>query len=330
MMAGLTMNGQRAWSSPGALGARPASGAHRRGSALIRAGVLHRNWSLFLAILFLSVMAPSAFSGEPTRLLTDQPYVEGGVPLQRLDLWAPPAPGAPILLFVHGGAWTHGDKRPPRALPGFAARQGWALASLDYRLAPKDPHPAQVTDLAAAIAWLHKHGAAHGCDGQRIALVGASAGAHLVALVVADPQWLEAVAVPRPAIRAVIPVDCASYDIPPLAPGQDKEFHVPVFGKSAEGRAAASPTRQVRAEVAMPPFLVVTNTGPGKFQAQAQGLHDALLAAGHASTLVPAPGLDHNGVCGSIGKVGFVATEPLAELLRGAAAPLLSETPTAP
>jgi arylformamidase len=268
----------------------------------------------------LLLLASAAAAAEPAILLSNQPYVEAGAPRQVLDLWTPPAPGAPILLFVHGGAWSKGDKRPPRALPAFAAEQGWTLASLNYRLAPKDPHPAQVQDVAAAIAWLHAHAAAHGADGSRIALIGASAGAHLVALAVADPQYLQAVQVPRDVIRAVMPVDCASYDIRPLNPGQDKEFHIPIFGREAAGRAAASPTRQVRADAAMPPFLLVTNSLPN-FRNQAQGLHDALLAASHRSTLIEVPDIDHNGLCGAIAQKKLIATPAMAELLRSASRP---------
>ena len=271
----------------------------------------------------LSLLCCALAAGEPPpQALTAQPYAgEASTDRQRLDLWVPAgAERAPVLCFVHGGAWVKGDRRlSANGLPAWAAAQGWATAALGYRLSPQVQHPAHVQDLAAALAWLRANAAAQRIDPDRIVLIGHSAGAHLVALLVADPRHLEAAAVPRAAIRAVIPVDCASYAIPdpPADPERlKKEMHTAPFGATVESRRDASPTHQVRAGIAMPPYLVVTQTDKPVFHTQAQGLHQALLGAQYASTLLEIPDIDHIGIFTRIGQAKHPATAPIAALLK--------------
>ena len=121
----------------------------------------------------------------------DVPY--GSDPLQKLDLFVPQAKGAnrPVLLFVHGGGFTRGDKHGPfypDNITAWAAKHGMVGANIDYRLAPKDPWPAAVQDVASAVAWVHANIAKYGGDPDRIVLWGHSAGANDVADFVAHPD----------------------------------------------------------------------------------------------------------------------------------------------
>jgi acetyl esterase/lipase len=88
---------------------------------------------------------------------------------------------APLLIYVHGGAWRGGSKdHPPVAA---LTEKGFALASVEYRLTPVAPFPANVHDLKAAIRFLRARAAEFGCDPKRFVIVGSSAGGHLAALV---------------------------------------------------------------------------------------------------------------------------------------------------
>jgi acetyl esterase/lipase len=114
--------------------------------------------------------------------------------LQKLDVFA--ADGAkgkklPVLLFVHGGGFTRGDKHGdfyPDNITLWAAKNGLVGVNIDYRLAPQDPWPAGAKDLAAAIAWTKANIARYGGDPNRFELFGHSAGANPVAVYAAHPE----------------------------------------------------------------------------------------------------------------------------------------------
>lgn len=101
----------------------------------------------------------------------------------KLDLFLPEEankkPG--LIVYVHGGAWRAGDrtKMPLGAL----VKDGWAIASVDYRLSPEAVFPAQVHDIKAAVRFLRSEGASYGLKTEYVAIAGSSAGGHLAALV---------------------------------------------------------------------------------------------------------------------------------------------------
>ena len=116
------------------------------------------------------------------------PYGKRGM----LDIYTStttPASGAPVLLHVHGGAWTVGTKEQQGlALMEHLAAKGWVCASVNYRLAPRDRWPAQIVDVKQAIAWIRDHIADYGGDPDYIAMTGGSAGGHLAALAALTPN----------------------------------------------------------------------------------------------------------------------------------------------
>lgn len=108
-------------------------------------------------------------------------------PRQRLDLYLPKTPAndkLPLVVFIHGGAWQAGDKAggAGRVLP-YVRTGEYAGASLGYRLTGDAGWPAQIHDCKAAIRWLRGTAEEHGIDPDRIAVIGSSAGGHLVAML---------------------------------------------------------------------------------------------------------------------------------------------------
>ncbi|MBK5291059.1 MAG: alpha/beta hydrolase [Acidobacteriia bacterium] len=99
----------------------------------------------------------------------------------KLDLYLPAAAKAPLLVYVHGGAWRSGSK--DRIPLGDLVGEGYAIASVGYRLSPVARFPAQIHDLKAAIRFLRASEKVYGYDARRIAITGSSAGAHLATLV---------------------------------------------------------------------------------------------------------------------------------------------------
>jgi acetyl esterase/lipase len=96
---------------------------------------------------------------------------------------------APVLLQVHGGAWTVGSKQVQGVpLMRQMAARGWVCVAINYRLAPRDPFPAQLIDVKRAIAWVREHGPSFGADPRFVAITGGSAGGHLAALAALTPD----------------------------------------------------------------------------------------------------------------------------------------------
>ena len=112
-----------------------------------------------------------------------------------LDLWRMPATpkSAPVLFYVHGGAWTMGDKRTEgRPMLHELVARGWLVVASDYRRAPRHPWPAQIEDVTRALAGIKQNIATYGGDPERVVVAGCSAGGHLAALLALssdDPTW---------------------------------------------------------------------------------------------------------------------------------------------
>ncbi|KAJ0408109.1 hypothetical protein P43SY_002079 [Pythium insidiosum] len=96
---------------------------------------------------------------------------------------------APILLYVHGGAWVVGTReRPPLPLIYQVASRGWVVCSVDYRLSPKVAFPEHLIDVKRAIAFLRQHAKRlFDADPAFIAVAGESAGGHLASLMALTP-----------------------------------------------------------------------------------------------------------------------------------------------
>ena len=114
-----------------------------------------------------------------------------------LDVYTPaggvPDGGAPVLLQVHGGAWTIGNKdQQGIPLMQHMSAKGWVCVAINYRLSPRDAFPAHVIDVKQAIAWIREHIESYGGDPDYIAITGGSAGGHLTALAAltaGDKSW---------------------------------------------------------------------------------------------------------------------------------------------
>ena len=119
-------------------------------------------------------------------IFQDLTYVTNGHERQKLDLYLPDAgEKLPLLIWVHGGAFRMGSKEGKDfdPVPLEYVEQGYAVASLNYRLSQHAIFPAQIEDCKAAVRWLRAHAAQFRLDPNRFGAWGPSAGGHLVAML---------------------------------------------------------------------------------------------------------------------------------------------------
>ena len=116
----------------------------------------------------------------------------GSHPRQVLDVYRPHgARRAPVVVFVHGGAFVRGSKDINPQMYGnvltWFARHGCLAVNIEYRLAPEAPHPQGALDVAGACDWVAQHAAEFGGNPDAIGLVGHSAGGTHAATYAYDP-----------------------------------------------------------------------------------------------------------------------------------------------
>ena len=102
----------------------------------------------------------------------------------QLDLYKPRnlTKPAPLLVFIHGGGWSGGERADYLVYLIAFAKKGFVTATVSYRLLKDGPYPACAEDITDAVRWFYKNGGTYGYDPDRIALIGGSAGAHLALL----------------------------------------------------------------------------------------------------------------------------------------------------
>ena len=112
----------------------------------------------------------------------DLAYVSGGHERQKLDLYLPKeGTNLPLIINIHGGAFKAGSKED--GVPITYLNQGYAVASINYRLSQHAIFPAQIQDCKAAVRWLRAHAGEYRLNPERFAVWGASAGGHLAAML---------------------------------------------------------------------------------------------------------------------------------------------------
>lgn len=272
------------------------------------------------ALLLLLLISPLGRAAT----LKDIPY--GDHPRHKLDIHLPEGKAAtarPVIIGIHGGGWRMGRKDHegfvhPKA--EWFNGKGLIFVSINYRLSPEVTHPGHVEDVCRAIAWVQKHIAGHGGDPHNLRLIGHSAGAHLAALAALDHQRLKASGADPAAIRGVILLDGAAYDVPRQIANASlprfREMYLNAFTKDPQTQRDASPTLKAADLKAAPaPFLILHVAGRDDSKDQADGLAKALQAKGGKASVVPVAGKTHGTINRDMGKPGDPTTGAVAAFL---------------
>lgn len=258
---------------------------------------------------------PGGMRQQGPKIAAPQTLYYGNDSLQALDLWVPEgAKNAPLVLFVHGGGWKRGSKNNAtgRALPAHMLAQGYAFASIDYRLVPKNTVEEQAGDVAAALAHVLKRAGELGIDRSRVVITGHSAGAHLVALVGTDERYLKKAGLSFADIDGVMPNDGAAYDVAAQIAGAGPmmlETYKQAFGTDPARQQALSPIAQAAGPNA-PAFLLLHVQRPDA-AAQSKALAEALKTSGSQAEVAGFPGQGlkgHMEINRRLGRADYAAT----------------------
>ncbi|MCK4720876.1 alpha/beta hydrolase [bacterium] len=219
----------------------------------------------------------------------------------------------PVLLDIHGGGWSEGDKSEELELLKSFSEIGWLSIAINYRLAPDHIFPAQLDDCRAALKWTIEHASEYGGDPDRIVLWGTSAGGHLSLLTAAtlnmDPDEIPTGGNRTEldnsyGVRCVFdmagPADLTRLDglLPPIRElvnmllGADPNLER--INEPLPGALEASPLTYI--DLGDPPVFIVHGTVDIIIpQWQSEELYETLVEAGVEAELVIVEGLDHEG-----------------------------------
>ena len=278
-----------------------------------------RWWVLMVATGIASIVAPTVRAAEPKPAQPNVPnlvahrdleYIPGGHARQKLDLYLPekadPSGKKPLIVWVHGGAWLGGSKTPCPALR--FVNQGYAVASINYRLSQHATFPAQLEDCKAAIRWLRANAAQYHIDPNRIGVWGASAGGHLVALLGTTGDVKEFDVGPNAGVSSRVQAVCDFFgptDFTKMSSFPSTMKHD--APDAPEAKLIGGPVQENKDKVRRanpiayvtkddPPFLIVHgDKDPLVPRNQSELLYDALKKAGVEATFYTVQGGGHGG-----------------------------------
>ncbi|MEP6262212.1 MAG: alpha/beta hydrolase [Gillisia sp.] len=137
---------------------------------------------------FINPISPDGIEG--INIEEDVVYRTLGKRELKVDIYYPKTNGdqlKPAVILIHGGGWVSGSKENQRPMAKRLAKEGFVAITVEYRLSLEAPYPAAIIDIKAALDWIKRNAAEYDLDKNKIALLGASAGAQLATLVGVTP-----------------------------------------------------------------------------------------------------------------------------------------------
>lgn len=226
---------------------------------------------------------------------------------ETLDIY-PAKPGAPLFLWIHGGYWRATSKDDNAfVVPGLKA-QGFAVAVMNYTLAPQASLDEIVRQTRAAVAYLHRERAHHGFGG--ISVGGSSAGGHLTAMLLAA-GWHDGFGVPEDVIEVALDLS-GLHELEPLC-------HIEVNSWLSLDDAMIqrnSPIRQIPHSASTALITAVGGLETSEFRRQTASYAAAWRDAGHCGETIPMPHHNHFDIAFSLGQPGSALARAIAANLR--------------
>ncbi|WP_378942094.1 alpha/beta hydrolase [Mesorhizobium sp. ANAO-SY3R2] len=209
----------------------------------------------------------------------------GEAPLERIDLFPAREAGAPLVVYVHGGAWRSLDRMDSAYAAEAFVGAGINFAVLDFASIPNARLPAMVAQVRRSIGWLSRHAAEYGCNADRLFVVGHSSGAHLVAAALTS--LCDDGEIAPNTVKGAI---CASgaYDLEgPMLSARGTYLQL-----SGEEVQAFGPMRHL-SRIDCPMIVAYGDGETDEYRRHAKAFHAGLLDAGKVSELIVAEGQNH-------------------------------------
>jgi arylformamidase len=209
---------------------------------------------------------------------------------ERLDVYKPGNSGAPIVVFIHGGAWKGGSKEESAyAAEAFVAR-GAAFVVPEFALVPDVLLEEQVRQNRAAIAWAARNAASFGGDPSRLYVIGHSSGSHVAGMMLVT-DWDGVYGLPADLIKGA-GLASGMYDLEPVRLSSRNAY----LKLDADRALALSSIRHIRSASEIGPLPAVVAWGSGElreFQRQSQEFAAAWNIEGHPTTPLEIDGNNH-------------------------------------
>lgn len=225
----------------------------------------------------------------------------------------------PVVVYVHGGGFAVGDKANNMTnKQNLFSSLEYILVSVNYRLSPEtystNPnrvmYPSHNNDVADAIKWIYDNISRYGGNPQKMALLGHSAGAHLVALTGTSKHFLPARGLKLNFLKGVACIDTEGYDVVARCQ-ENNQIYLNAFGQSNTFWAEASPINNLFSGNSYPNFFIAKR-GSNTRMGYANAFISKLQSVGVTVSEITANQYDHEGINDAIGAAGeTIITEPL-------------------
>ncbi len=215
----------------------------------------------------------------------DLPYGDGE--RERIDVFRCGEPGAPLLVYIHGGYWQRGDKSIYSCVAGPWNAAGVDVAIIGYPLCPQVSMTRLTDSIRQGLAWLYRNAGSIGVERDRINLSGHSAGGHLTAMALCTCWPESGDDLPPDLVKSAVAIS-GLYRLEPLLATSISD----VLELTAEDTGRLSPVKLAPAGAA-PLLVVVGGAETPAFFGQADDLVEAWSDSGVAIERYDEPGVDH-------------------------------------
>jgi arylformamidase len=239
--------------------------------------------------------------------ILDVPY--GPSRKEKLDIFPAARKGAPIQIFIHGGAWKSGNKSEVSYPAPVFHGAGANFVAVNFASVPEVMIEEQVRQCRAAIAWVYRNAASFGGDSDRIYISGHSSGGHVTGMMVVT-DWEGVYDLPPDIIKGAAPVS-GMFDLEPVRHSWRNSY----VGLDEARARALSAIHHIPA-TRIPLVLAVGDGELTEFQRQTHAFAAAWRAAGQTCELIVVPGRNHFDMGADFGNTDSAVTQAILRQMR--------------